>query len=164
MVGADADVVGPGGEGAEELAEEQSGEGEDGSDEGAGPAAAEVGELGDGLGEEDLDGVALEVAQDGGAEDGGDDDDAEEADADVVVDVGVGAVEEDLAVGVADGAQALAGDVKEVEGEPEQEVDVGRETFEAKLEFEGEELPEHLHGVISGAGVSSFAWLARLRK
>ncbi len=155
MVGSDADVIGPGGEGAEELAEEKAGEGEDGSDERARPAPAEVGELGDGLGEEDLDGVALEVAQDGGAEDGGDDDDAEEADADVVVDVGVGAVEEDLAVGVADGTPALAGDVEEVEGEPAEEVDVGRETFEAEFEFEDEELPEHLHGVISGAGASS---------
>ena len=82
MIGADAGVVGPGGEGAEELAEEHAEEGEDGGDEGAGPAAAEIGEFRDGLGEEDLIGVALEVAQDGGAEDGGDDDDAEETDAD----------------------------------------------------------------------------------
>ena len=74
---------------AEELAEEQAGEGEDGGDERPGPAAAEIGELRDGLGEEDLDGVALEIAQDGGAKDGGDDDDAEEADADVVIDIGI---------------------------------------------------------------------------
>ena len=89
MIRTDAGVVGPRREGAEERAEDHAGEGEDGGDEGAGPASAEVGELGDGLGKEDLVGVALEVAQDGGAEDGGDDDDAEERGADVVVGVGV---------------------------------------------------------------------------
>ena len=103
----------------EKFAEQQAGEGEDGGDERPGPAAAEVGELRDGLGEQDLDGVALEVAQDGSAEDGGDDDDAEEADADIVKDVGVRAVQQHLAVGIADRAEALAGDAEEVEGEPE---------------------------------------------
>ena len=78
MIRTDAGVIGPRREGAEEGAEHHAGEGEDGRDERAGPASAEVGELGDGLGEEDLVGVALEVAQDRRAEDGGDDDDAEE--------------------------------------------------------------------------------------
>src|SRR5471032_11343 len=117
-----------------------------------GPASAEVGELRDGLGEEDLDGVALEIAQDGGAEDSGDDDDAEEGDADIVIYVGIGAVEQHLAVGIADGAEALAGDVEEAEGEPDSEVNVGGEALEAELELECEELPEHSHVVVSFAG------------
>ena len=127
------------------VAEEQAGEGEDGGDEGAGPASAEVGELGDGLGKEDLVGVALEVAQDGGAEDGGDDDDAEEREADVVVGVGVRPIEQDLAVAVADRAEAFDGDVEERKREPERKVDVGGEALEAELELEGEEFPEQCH-------------------
>ena len=87
-------------------------ESEDGGDEGAGPASAEVGELGDGLGKEDLVGVALEVAKDGGAEDGGNDDDAEERGTDIVVGVGEGPVEKDLAIAVADGAKALRGNTR----------------------------------------------------
>ena len=79
MIGTDAGVVSPRCEGAEVGSEQQSGEGEDGGDEGPGPASAQVGELRDGLGEEDLVGVALEIAQDGGAEDGGDDDHAKKA-------------------------------------------------------------------------------------
>ena len=97
-VGGDAGVIGPGGEGAEGGAEEEAGEGEDGRDEGSGPASAEVGEFGDGLGEEDLKGVALKVAKDGRAEDGGDDNGAEPDGADVVVGVRVWAVEKDFAV------------------------------------------------------------------
>ena len=53
---------------------------EDGGDEGTCPAAAEISELGDRLGEDELVGVALEVAQDRGAEDGRNDQHAEEAD------------------------------------------------------------------------------------
>ena len=103
------------------VPKQHAGEGEDGGDEGASPASAEVGEFGDGLGKEDLVGVALEVAQDGGAEDGGDDDDAEERGADVVEGVGVRAVEKDLAVAVADGAEAFGGNVEEGKREPEQQ-------------------------------------------
>ena len=52
-------------------------------DEGAEPAAAQVGELGDRLGEDELIGVALKVAEDRGAEDRGDYDRAEEGEDDV---------------------------------------------------------------------------------
>src|ERR1017187_2067675 len=149
MVGADAGVVGPGGEGAQEFAEEQAGEGEDGGGERSGPAAPEVGQLWDGLGKQDLNGVALEIAQDGGAKDRGDDDDAEEADADIVIDIGIGAVEQHLAVGVADGAEVLAGAVEEAEGEPDSEVNVGREALKPEFKLEGEEFPEHVHVVVS---------------
>ena len=48
-------------------------------DERAGPTSAEIGKLRNRLGEEDLIRVALEVAQDGRAEDRGDDDHAEKA-------------------------------------------------------------------------------------
>ncbi len=70
-----------------------------------------------------------------------DDDDAEEAGADVVIGVGVGAVEQDLAVGVADGAEAFAGYAEELEHKPEQEVDVGGEALRAELELECKEFP-----------------------
>src|SRR5580658_5329760 len=145
MIGADTGVVGPRGERAKKLAEEQSGEGKDGGDKRAGPAAAEVSELRDGLREEDLDGVALEIAQSGSAENGGDDDDAEEADAGIVIDVGPRAVEQNLAVGTADGPEAFAGDAEEVEGEPDQEINVSGDALEAEFELEREELPEHGH-------------------
>ena len=77
MVGRDAGMVCPRRERAKVGAEHHAREGEDGRDKGAGPASAEVSELGDRLGKKDLVGVALEVAQDRGAEDGRDDDDAE---------------------------------------------------------------------------------------
>jgi hypothetical protein len=50
VIGTDAGVVGPWCERAEKSSEHHAGEGEDGGDEGTGPASAEVGELGDGLG------------------------------------------------------------------------------------------------------------------
>ena len=77
MIRPDAGVVCPGREGAEERAQHHAGKSKDGGDERTGPASAKVGEFGDGLCEEDLVGVALEVAQDRGAEDRGDHDDAE---------------------------------------------------------------------------------------
>ena len=85
------------------VPEHHAGEDENRGDEGAGPASAEVGELGDGLSKEDLISVALEVAKDRSAEDGGDYDDSEERGEDVVIGIGVGAVEQDLAVPAADG-------------------------------------------------------------
>ncbi len=78
MIGADAGMVRPGSERAGEGSEKHAGEGKGGGDEGTGPASAEVGEFGNGLGEDDLVGVALKVAEDGRAEDGGHDDDAEQ--------------------------------------------------------------------------------------
>jgi hypothetical protein len=72
----DAGVIGPRGERAGGFTEDKPGEAEDGGDEGAGPTSAEVCEFGEGLGEEELVGVALKVAQDGGSEDGGYDDHA----------------------------------------------------------------------------------------
>ena len=93
MIRTDARVVRPGREGAEVRADQDARKGKDGGDEGAGPASAQVGEFRDGLGKEDLVGVALEIAKDAGAEDGGDDDDAEESAAEVVISVGVGRIE-----------------------------------------------------------------------
>src|SRR5271170_6763065 len=105
----DAGVIGPRSEGSGGFAEDQAGEAEDSSDEGARPAAAEVGEFGDGLGEDDLEGIALEVAQDRAAEDGGDDDDAEEGNDDVEDAGGEGSVEKDLVVaGVEEVPAAIA--------------------------------------------------------
>ena len=63
---ADAGVVGPGRERAGDLAKGQAGEDEQRDDDGTGPASAQVGKLGDGLGEDQLIGVALKVAQDRG--------------------------------------------------------------------------------------------------
>ena len=130
-VGGDAGVVGPGSERAGGLAEDESEEDADGGDEGASPAAAEVSELGDGLGEDDLVGVALEVAQDGGAEDGGDDDAAEEGEDEVDEAGGEGAVEQDLVVAGVD--EVVDGDGHEGEGEEEREVDVGGEALRAEV-------------------------------
>ena len=64
MIRTDAGVVCPGCEGADKSAEHHAGEGEYGGNEGASPASAEVGELGDGLRKENLIGVTLEVAED----------------------------------------------------------------------------------------------------
>src|SRR5271156_4040768 len=164
MVGADAGVVCPGGERAEEFAEEQPGEGEDSGDKRSRPAAAEVRELRDGLGEEYLDGIALEIAKYGSTKYRGDDYYAEEADADVVIDVGPRAVEQNFAVGAADGAETLAGHIEEAEREKDKEVNVGREALEAKLELESEELPEHGHVASLLCQDQFFAWLARFRK
>ena len=113
MIRTDAGVVGPGSERTEKLAEEQAGKREDRGDERSGPAAAEIGELRDRLGEEDLNRVALEIAQDRRAEDGRDHDHTEKADADVVIDVGVRAVQQHLSVGIAHRAEVFAGDVAE---------------------------------------------------
>ena len=107
------------------------------------PAAAEVGELGDGLGEDDLVGVALEVAKDGGAEDGGDDDAAEEAEDDVVEAGGVRTVEQDFVVAGVD--EVVDRDGHEGEGEEQREVDVGGEALRAKFELECKEFPELCH-------------------
>ena len=92
MIWADAGVVCPRRESSEEGAKQHAGEGENGGDEGASPAPAEIGELGDGLGKKDLVGVALKVPKDRGAKDGGNDDDTEQRDQDVVERVGVGSV------------------------------------------------------------------------
>ena len=51
VVGSNAGVVGPGGQRAEEFAEEQPGESEDRGYERAGPAAAQVSDLRNGLSE-----------------------------------------------------------------------------------------------------------------
>src|SRR5208283_5433217 len=94
------------------------------------------------------DGVALEIAQDGSAEDGGDDDDPEKRAADIVIDIGIGAVQQHLAVRVADGSEALAGNIQKAEGEPDGEIDVRRNAVKAKLQLELEELEEHGHIVV----------------
>ncbi len=125
MIRTDAGVVCPRREGAEEGAEEHARKREDRGDEGSSPTSAEIGELGDGLGKEDLVGVTLEVAEDRGAEDGGNDDDAEERDEEVVESVGVGSIEKDLAIAVADGTEAFRRYAEKGEREPEDEVDVG---------------------------------------
>jgi hypothetical protein len=51
------------------------------------------------------------------------------------------------------GPKLIAGDAEELEGEPEQEVDVGGDALGAELELEGEELPElgHAAGLLGGA-------------
>jgi hypothetical protein len=100
-------MVCPRREGTEEGAEEQPRESEYGGDHRASPSPAEVREFGNGLGKDDLVGVALEVAEDRGAEDGGNDDDAEERGTEVVHGVAVGAIEKDLAIAVADRTEAF---------------------------------------------------------
>ena len=120
MVWTDARMVGPRRERAEVSAEEHAGEGEDGSDEGAGPASAQVGEFRDGLSEENLISVALEVAENGCAEDGGDNDDAEQSRAEIVVGVGVRSIEQDFAIAAADWSEVFGRDIEEREREPQQ--------------------------------------------
>jgi hypothetical protein len=107
MVRTDAGVVSPRRESAEEGAQHHARKRKDGGDEGASPASPEVSELGDGLGKNNLVGVALKVAENGGAENGGDDDDAEKRGADVVERVGVCGIQQDLPVAVADGAETF---------------------------------------------------------
>src|SRR3984957_4944397 len=145
MIRLDARVIGPRGKCSKEGAEHHAGEGEEGSHVGAGPAPAEIAEFGDRLGEQNLVGVALEVAEDGSAEDGSDDDDAEQRGSDIVVGIRVGRIQKNLAIAVADGAEVFRGHAEERKREPEQEVDVGREALEAEPEFEGEELPKQRH-------------------
>jgi hypothetical protein len=90
----------------QEGAEDHAGEGKERGDEGASPAPAEVGEFGNRLGKQDLVSVALKVAQDRSAEDGGNNDDAEQRRTDVVEGVGVGRIQKNLAIAVADGARS----------------------------------------------------------
>src|ERR1700729_1559476 len=153
MVGSYAGVIGPWSKGAKKFSEEQTGEREDGCNKGAGPAASKVGELRNRLGKKNLNSVALEVAQNGGAENRCDDDQAEKADTDIVVNIGVRSVEENLAVGITDRAEAFAGNSKKIKGKPKEKVDVSRKALEAKFELKGKELPEHGHVVFSCAGL-----------
>ncbi len=145
MVGANSRLVCPGSERPQPGAEHQAGEGEDGGHKRAGPASAEVGEFRNGFGEQDLVGVALEIAQDGGAEDGRHDDNAKEGGRDVVESVREGRVQENLAIAVADRTKIFGGDTEKGKRGPDHEVDVGGEALEAELKFEGEELPEQRH-------------------
>ena len=112
MIGHDAGVVGPGREGAEKSTEHHARESEDGGDEGAGPASAEVRELGDGLGEKNLVGVALEVAEDRGSEDRRNYDDAEESGKEIVEGVRVRRIQHNLAIAAADRTEAFRGNAE----------------------------------------------------
>src|SRR6185312_2734306 len=53
------------------------------------------------------------------------------------------AVEKRLSVAEVD--EAFGSNAEEAEGEPDQEIDIGRPAFEAEFQFEGEELPEEGH-------------------
>ena len=119
MIGTDTGVVCPGREGTKEGAEHHAGEGEHGGNERARPASAEVGEFGNGLGKQDLIGVALEVAEDGSAKDGCNDNDAEKRCTEVIEGVGKRRIEEDLATAVADRAKAFGRDGEERKREPD---------------------------------------------
>jgi hypothetical protein len=150
-------VVGPGGEGTRGFAKDEAEEDADGGDERSGPTAAEVRELGDGLGEDDLVGVALEVTQDGRAEDGGDDDAAKEGKDEVDEAGGEGAVEQDLVVAGVD--EVVDSNRHEAEREEQREVDVGREALRAELELKCKEFPElcHVNPSVSLDAMSVFA-------
>src|SRR5580704_3169630 len=138
MVGTNARLVCPGSEGSEPRAEHEARERKDGGDERAGPASTKVRELRDGLGKQDLVGVALEIAQDVRAEDCCHNDDAEESGRDVVVSVGEGGVQQDFAIAVANRSEVLRRNAQEGKRDPQQEVDVSGEALEAELEFESE--------------------------
>src|ERR1700675_154513 len=125
MIRTDASVVRPRREGAEIRSGQHAGKGEDGGNEGARPASAQVGEFRDGLREEDLVSVALEVAKDAGAENSGNDDDAEQRSSDVVKRIGVGRIEQDLAISVADGTEIFRRHVEEGKRQPKRKVNVG---------------------------------------
>ena len=145
MIRPDAGMIGPGGEGADEGAGHQPEEHENGRDERAGPAPAQIGELGDRLGEQHLVRVALEIAQYRGAEYRSDDDEAEQAGNHIVQGVAEGPIQQHLAVGAANRPEALRGDAEERESEPEQKVDIGRHALGAEAKLEGKEFPEHCH-------------------
>ena len=118
MIWSNAGMVRPGSECAEEAAEDHSRKCEDGRNKRASPATPEVRELRYRLGEQDLNRVTLKIAQDRCAEDRGYHDYTEEACADVVIGVRVRTVEQNLAIGITDRAEALARDTEELEGEP----------------------------------------------
>src|SRR5580704_12280342 len=145
MIGADAGVIGPGCQGAEECSQQHPREGEDGSDERAGPASAKISEFRDGLSEEDLVCVALKISQDGRAENRGDDDGAKEGGVKIVEGVGPWAIEEDFAVGKTNWAEAFRRDGEKGEGDPDQKIDVGGNTLGSEANLKCEEFPEHGH-------------------
>src|SRR5579864_4215812 len=145
MIGYDPSVVGPGREGSEKSTEHHARESEDGGDKRAGPASAEVSELGDRLGEKNLVGVALEITENGSSEDRGNHDDPEESGKEIVEGVGERGIQYNLAIAAADRAKAFRGNAKKRKHEPEQEVHIRREALEAELQFEGEELPKQCH-------------------
>ena len=145
MVGNDPGVVGPGREGAEKSAEHHARESEDGGDERTSPASAEVRELRNGLGEKNLVGVALEIAEDRSSEDRGNHDHAEESGKKIVESIGVRGIQHDLAIAAADRAKAFRGHAEKRKHEPEQEIHIRREALEAELQLESEELPKQSH-------------------
>ena len=165
MIRSDARVIGPRREGADQRAEEHSREGEDRGHEGSGPPAAEIGELGDRLGEQHLVGVALEVAQDRRAEDGGDDDHAEQAEPMSLSVFAYGPLSSTLPFALPTGPKLSEAIAEEREGEPAQKVDVGGNALRAELQLEGEELPEHGHERACPAARAQLrAWRETLRK
>ena len=119
IVWSDASMVGPGSEGSKESADECARESKDSGNKGAGPTPAQIGEFRNRLGEQNLVSVALEVAQNRGAEDGRDHDDAEEPDLDVIERIRVGRVEENFAVAVAERAEAFRRNQQERKREPQ---------------------------------------------
>src|ERR1700683_481075 len=145
MIRTDAGMVCPRREGTQVGAQHHPREGEDGRNEGASPSTAQVGEFRNRLGKQDLIGVTLKVAQDRSPEDRSNDDDAKQRRANIVVSVGEGSIEKNLAIAVANRAEALGGNVEKGKRDPDGEVNVGGEALEAELELEGEEFPKLRH-------------------
>src|SRR3984957_18472549 len=134
MIGHDPGVIGPGREGTEKSTEHHARESEDGGDKGAGPTSPKVGELGDGLGEKNLVGVALEVTEDRSSEDRGNHDYSEESGKEIVEGIRVRGIQRELPIAAADRAKAFRGNAEKRKHEPEQEVHVGRKALEAELQ------------------------------
>ena len=91
----------------------------------------------------DLVSVALEVPQDRRSENRGDDDHAEKAGVEVLERVGVGAIQQDLAIGAANGTETLGGNAEERKSQPRHKVNVGGDALNPEAQLEGEEFPKH---------------------
>ena len=110
-------------------------------DEGAGPATAQIGELGDRFGEDHLIRIALKVTQNGRAEDRRHHDGAEEAELEIE-DLGdEGAIDHDLAGPI---KKSGAPTKRKVSEHPEPEVAVGCDAAQAKFYFKQQKVKKHV--------------------
>src|ERR1700761_510294 len=126
-------MIRPGSEGAGKGAKHQSGKDENGGDERAGPASAQIGELRNRLSEKYLISIALKVAQHRGAKDSRDDDDSEERRADIIEGVRIRGIEQDFAIAEADRSKTFRCDAKKSKSEPDREIYPSRNAFCAEL-------------------------------
>src|SRR5580704_12392419 len=124
MIRPNSQMIRPRSESTKARPKHQARKRKDRGDERTCPPSAEVGKFRYRFREEDLIGVALEVAQDGRAEYRGDDDQSEKSREPIIGGDGKRSIQQYFSVVVSDGSEILRGHREEAEGEPHREVNV----------------------------------------